>query len=409
MSVALNIQGPSRSPSHSPSGSTVDQWLHSRRTESRELDKVSDQLMGPMIPRVPSEFREMEENTDCYEPRIFLKDERVIALEMCGKVKELIGYARGCYAEELKRSLEKQKLRNEEVGLVTRDLFLLENQLPFQGKLKDFLERIRALPLQRESCREKISKYFFKLSRVLSFKSPRSDDISYNDANHLLELFYNKFIMINPKTSHDQRGIKWYRGTSLDRYHSVKELKNVGIHFKPSNASILTDVKFKQTFFGGGLHVPPLSIEDSTKPLLLNLAAYEACSGESSGLLTSSICFMRSLIDQPEDVKELRSQGILRTTIGSGDEIAKLFKEMTTNLVPHPSSFIDVKTAIESHFRNTLKRWIIYYRAPISTAVVKYSFIFGFAASAIQAYLAETHKKSGSGICSCPNATQIHP
>ncbi|CAK7324135.1 unnamed protein product [Dovyalis caffra] len=347
MSVTLNIhQGPSRSPSRSPSGSTVDRWLDSLK-ESRELHKISHQMEEPIIPGVPSELREVEKNKDCYMPRVvsigpchhgkeelekmeklkiqiagqFVEDERVIAEEMYRKVKELVGYARECYAEELTHQfndekfaqmmfldgcfildffdneLEKKKIRNEEeVALVKRDLFLLENQLPFQV----------LLPLMR-----------------------------------------------------------------------------------------------------GELHIPPLSIDDTTKPLLLNLAAFEACGGGYSGLLTSYVCFMRSLIEKPQDVNVLRSKGILCTTIGSDDEIAQLFKDMTTNLVPNPSVFIELKKAIESHYRNTFKRWIAHYKAPISTTVVKYSFIYGFVVSAIQAYLAEVHKKPGFGNCSCPNATQI--
>ena len=90
----------------------------------------------------------------------------------------------------------------------------------------------------------------------------------------------------------------------------------------PSTTSVFIDVKFKNTLLGRALLIPPLSIEEETKPLLLNLAAYETCAGWDSAKCTSYVCFMRSLIDKPEDVKELRSKGILRTTIGNDDQIA---------------------------------------------------------------------------------------
>jgi hypothetical protein len=114
---------------------------------------------------------------------------------------------------------------------------------------------------------------------------------------------------------------------------------------------------------------------------------------------------MRSLIDKPEDVKELRSKGILRTTIGSDDQIAQIFKEMTTNLAPNPTAYTKVKRSVESHYRSSVKRWILENKGPFSRAVVKYSFIYGIAVSAIQAYLAETKEKPGFGNCSCSNAT----
>jgi hypothetical protein len=151
-------------------------------TESPEHDGTPDQQMGPVIPRVPPEFREMKENTGCYEPKVvsigpyhhgkkelekmeslktkiarqLVKDSSEVAEEMYNKVKDLVSDARECYAEESTRQfndvkftqmmfldgyfilqfltdkLGKQKLRKEEVVSVTRDLFLLENQLPFQ-------------------------------------------------------------------------------------------------------------------------------------------------------------------------------------------------------------------------------------------------------------------------------------
>jgi hypothetical protein len=148
-------------------------------TESPEHDGTPDQQTD--IPRVPPEFREMKENMGCYEPKVvsigpyhhgkkglekmeslktkmarqFVKDSSVAAEEMYTKVKDLVSDARECYAEEstgqfndekftlmmfldgyfihqfLTNKLKNQKLRNEEVASVTRDLLLLENQLPF--------------------------------------------------------------------------------------------------------------------------------------------------------------------------------------------------------------------------------------------------------------------------------------
>ncbi|KAJ6294903.1 hypothetical protein OIU76_022899 [Salix suchowensis] len=498
MSIALNIEGPSHSPSRRASFRT-DEWLQSLVTES--MDKDSNQVTEPKVPRVPSEFRKIKENSDCYEPTVvsigpyhhgkenleemeklkakmagqFVSYSRQAAEEMYSKVKELVSDARQCYAEESTRQfddekftqmmfldgyfivqvvfkqLETQKLRKDEVTSVTRDLFLLENQLPFQvliplmriyvtsghysaverrtssskqswsseridqefkKTVEEFFKTIHEIPLHRESCRETISIFYSKLQRalILCLRSSRSNDtvtdhFRLDFYHHLLDFFYFKFVYGKGK---HQREIRSNRETtSWNRYYSVNELKNVGISFAPSNTSVFVDVNFKNTSLGGALRIPPLNIEDSTKSLLLNLAAYETCAGWNSAKCTSYVCFMRSLIDKPEDVKELRSKGILRTTIGPDDQIAKIFKEMTTNLVPNPSAYRDVKNSVESHYRNTVKRWILHYKDPISKAVVKYSFIFGIAVSAIQAYLEET-KKRGFGICSYSNATLLH-
>nr|TKS17357.1 hypothetical protein D5086_0000014410 [Populus alba] len=440
MSIALNIEGPSHSPAQSTSCSTDHHaWLQSLMTESRAGNP--NQVDELEVPRVPLEFRKMKENTDCYEPLVvsigpyhhgkkelkemeklkaemagqFVKDSRVTAEEMYSKVKELVSDARKCYAEESTRQfndekftqmmfldgyfilqvvsdkLAKQKLRKEEVASVRRDLFLLENQLPFKV----------LIPLMRLSVT--------KLPRALklSSKSPISMDTTFglDSYNHLLEVFYFMFVYGGPDEQRERGGGRYREIPRWNRYYSVNELKNVGISFKPSNTSVFTDVKFKKTLLGGALRIPPLIIEDSTKSLLLNLAVYETCAQWYYGRCTSYVCLMRSLIDKPEDVMELRSKGILRTTIGSDDQIAQIFKEITTNLVPNPTVYTEVKRSVESHYRSNFNRLILQYKDPISKAVVKYSFIYGIAVTAIQAYLAETKEKPGFGNCSCSNAT----
>ncbi|KAG6746660.1 hypothetical protein POTOM_049022 [Populus tomentosa] len=440
MSIALNIEGPSHSPAQSTSCSTDHHaWLQSLMTESRAGNP--NQVDELEVPRVPLEFRKMKENTDCYEPLVvsigpyhhgkkelkemeklkaemagqFVKDSRVTAEEMYSKVKELVSDARKCYAEESTRQfndekftqmmfldgyfilqvvsdkLAKQKLRKEEVASVRRDLFLLENQLPFKV----------LIPLMRLSVT--------KLPRALklSSKSPISMDTTFglDSYNHLLEVFYFMFVYGGPDEQRERGGGRYREIPRWNRYYSVNELKNVGISFKPSNTSAFTDVKFKKTLLGGALRIPPLIIEDSTKSLLLNLAVYETCAQWYYGRCTSYVCLMRSLIDKPEDVMELRSKGILRTTIGSDDQIAQIFKEITTNLVPNPTVYTEVKRSVESHYRSNFNRLILQYKDPISKAVVKYSFIYGIAVTAIQAYLAETKEKPGFGNCSCSNAT----
>jgi hypothetical protein len=49
------------------------------------------------------------------------------------------------------------------------------------------------------------------------------------------------------------------------------ELRRVGIHFKPSKTSLFTSVHFKSTVLAGRHRIPPLTIHDSNKSLLVNL------------------------------------------------------------------------------------------------------------------------------------------
>ena len=72
--------------------------------------------------------------------------------------------------------------------------------------------------------------------------------------------------------------------------------------------------------------LPPLSIEDSTKSMLLNMLAFETCPDCLDDFwVTSYICFMDSLTNNAEDVIVLRSQNVLVNCLGSDQDVADLF------------------------------------------------------------------------------------
>jgi len=393
-------------------------WLGS--IMSVERTETMSQQQGPrIIPRVPQIFSGIESNKKCYEPMVvsigpyyhrkhdglkemekskqsmvrgFVQHSGKHIEEVYKTVVDVAQEARRCYVEDesfklvgmteftkmmfldgcfvfqfmycLLHDRENLKMSSHVAALVTRDMLLLENQLPFlvlrplmelrfedggMKLIKGFIKHIQAMPRQL-----RISKFFRKTIlrgalNLITQKGPTMEE--YNVAAHFLELFHMYFADKNAPVDSSK--------TSLYRYHPAMELRRAGIHFKPSKARQFTDVQFKPTWLAGRLQIPPLTIDESTKSILLNLVAYEACLGDNNKLwVTSYICFMDSLIDHPEDVRVLRSRGILHVTLGSEEEVAKLFNEVAKYLVPNPHAFNKVKKDIESHFRNTIKRWV---------------------------------------------------
>ncbi|MFQ6670335.1 hypothetical protein Gotur_035302, partial [Gossypium turneri] len=145
-----------------------------------------------------------------------------------------------------------------------------------------------------------------------------------------------------------QTRTKWCHSHTIG---NVKELKKAGIWLKASETSCLTDVRFKRIFFVGKLCLPPLTVDDST----MNLIAYEMCPDfKNDFTVTSYMCFLDLLIDEGEDVKDLRDAGILYNGLGSDEEVAKLFNKMNTDLVPSPMIY-GVKLKIHNHCK---KMWI---------------------------------------------------
>ncbi|PPD79262.1 hypothetical protein GOBAR_DD23811 [Gossypium barbadense] len=124
----------------------------------------------------------------------------------------------------------------------------------------------------------------------------------------------------------------------------------------------------------------------------MNLIAYEMCPDfyNNNFTVTSYMGFLDSLIDEAEDVKELRHSGILYNRLGSDKEVAKLIKKMNMVLVPSLMIYRHVKLQIHDHHKNM---WIRYpaqvYRPFFRTRWTFFAFVGAIGAlfiGALQAY-----------------------
>ena len=141
-------------------------------------------------------------------------------------------------------------------------------------------------------------------------------------------------------------------------FRHIKELKAAGIHLKRSRTSFLTDISFKSCFFCGYLKLPQIIIDDFTKPKFLNTVAYEMCQdGPYDYAVTYYMCFLYDIIDHADDVKELRSKHILSNLLGSDEDVAQLFNEISNDLVD-PEAYKDVKDRIQEHYNKRMNTWI---------------------------------------------------
>jgi hypothetical protein len=90
----------------------------------------------------------------------------------------------------------------------------------------------------------------------------------------------------------------------------------------------LSDISFTTLACLGYLFLPPIIVDDSTRPKFLNLIAYEMCLDFKNDFgVTSYISFLDSLFNEANDVKILRKAGVLYNCLGSDEEVAKLFNE----------------------------------------------------------------------------------
>ncbi|KAG6743741.1 hypothetical protein POTOM_052442 [Populus tomentosa] len=426
-------------------------------------ETTHDDNQRKAFPTVPPTLRSIQQNSDCYDPSVvsigpyhhrktkvleemetfketyardFVKDSKKPFDEIYKEVDAVVSIAKKDYSEDATRNFNDEqlsvmmfldgcfivqflfclymkpanlKMSSHDAALVTKDLFLLENQLPFEVLTKlmsfrnldhkawkkiltDFCDQVRAFPAGTE-LKEKMTKIFRGLQKSLTIRNPQGMARDQPAAAaHLLELLHKQFCSGTIVSENSEKSscknnsqMNWYR------YYPAEELRNIGIHFKPSKTDLFTDVQFKRRWLiTRSLYIPPLRIDSSTKSLLLNLVAYEACHNKSR--VTSYVCFMDSLIDTPRDVQVLRSKGILLNTLGSDEQAAELFNQIASHLIPYPYAYFQVKSSIEKEHRKVIRKWVamwlrVYFNSPW-TFIAFVAATFTIILTAIQTYIA---------------------
>ncbi|XP_071687384.1 putative UPF0481 protein At3g02645 [Rutidosis leptorrhynchoides] len=242
-------------------------------------------------------------------------------------------------------------MKSHQIRYVQQDMFLLENQIPYRVlievmkfepavhwdfKIRRFVDdRILAPELPREKRRH--------------HKDFLSDEIPDN-TNHLLELLQTRLTKFKTFVE---------RKTDRSTFRNVTDLQEVGISFVPSRTRSLAHIKFTKYGFCGNLQLPPITVDDCTKAMLLNLIAYEMWFDNTQiPWVTSYICLLDSLIDHSEDVKILRKAGIIDNWLGSDDEVAQMFNEIGTGLVPNSLAFSGTKSEIQMHYKSKRNTWM---------------------------------------------------
>ncbi|KAI7990846.1 UPF0481 protein [Camellia lanceoleosa] len=238
-------------------------------------------------------------------------------------------------------------------------LYLLENQLPFQ-----VLNLIMSLKFQEDEGMKSIiaflkSVIFSDTGHILN-----KDEVIVSETDrkpfHLLQLARTKYLNLNLNQSlHEYSKPKSDVMEYFLSFGSATELKAKGVHFRPNRSLSLERIEFKSWCFFGRLELHPFLVDPPYKLFMSNMIAYEmvSCSRTEELVITSYIDFMQLLIDNQDDVKELRSKHILFNALGSDQEVANVFKEFTifgTNVMLYD----DVKQRIHVHYNSAAKTWM---------------------------------------------------
>ncbi|KAK6934071.1 Protein of unknown function DUF247, plant [Dillenia turbinata] len=271
----------------------------------------------------------------------------------------------GCFVLHLIYYIMKKKhedimSKNHQVAFAVRDLFLLENQLPFI--VLQAIMTMKFRPIDWEMIREFIRQQHMAPHCVV----PDVRDPGYRPL-HLLELLRTEILGV----AEDVGEINSTEGDYRATFRSITELKVAGIHFK-GNACSLRKISFKSHLFHGELFLPKIYIDYSTESKFLDLIAYEmSLDTPNDYAIASHICFIDSLLDHAEDVKELRKNDVLINYLSSDKQLAELFHRIATNLVPDSFLYKDVKEKIKKHCNDKERTYVteflhIYFDKPWS-------------------------------------------
>lgn len=417
------------------------------------LKQAADQPAKPRIQRVPFMLRENEDFKQYYEPRVvaigpihhgkpkifdysemikhrlagkFMEEHGIDVHVLYDKIMANLEKLKLCYAEDVMKEknysddeltwmflvdgcsmlhfidcivkddskLEKLNIKKDQMAFAQQDMFLLENQLPYE--LLELLMNSVVQITEKEAIKSSISSFICNNLMTMKTspggKSGKNTLVTSGEEKptcHLLELLRKE--LINFKSD------KAVRSDETHSFRNVKELIGSGILLEPTGNTSLA-ISFQQSCFTGTLKLPSLIVDDSTGPKFLNLIAYETCPDFMNDFqVTSYICFLDSLIDHPEDVQELRKAKILTNVLGSDKEVAELFNKIGKDLVPNPDLYVKVKDDMEKHYKSTWKSYTAeayntYFTSPWSFLALIGALLALFF-SAVQAYFSLPSEK----------------
>ncbi|ONH95004.1 hypothetical protein PRUPE_7G045900 [Prunus persica] len=406
----------------------------------------------PKIQRVPVMFREDHKYQRYYEPRVtaigpfhhdkfqwcqqgeklklqlavnFVRDSKQNEADLLKKVDVNIKELRECYAQEPTGryvdddlalmlfvdgcstlefiykydDLECFEIKSDQVALAEQDIFLLENQLPYQ-----LLKLLMSSSSIHEDLEDSIERFVLMHSTFAPYQpqrvagAARREDVRIStepEPTHLLELLRTRILGYPPKKSEPSVNIR------PQSFHNVQELQAAGIQFRPVRGpSVLGDIYFKSFLWLGFLYLPKIKVDDSMAHKFMNLIAYEMCPDFQNDFgVTSYIGFLDSLINYADDVKHLRKNHILRNLLGSDEEVARLFNEIGTDLVPNNAIYRNVKRMIEDHYQTRWKKWMAqffydHFSKPWILAFI--GVLSGLGLSAVQTWYSANSDKSST-------------
>uniref|UniRef100_A0ACD5ZBR2 Uncharacterized protein n=1 Tax=Avena sativa TaxID=4498 RepID=A0ACD5ZBR2_AVESA len=228
----------------------------------------------------------------------------------------------GCFILELLfKRLEEDDDSLQRVGwgldLLKSDLLLLENQIPFfvLVSLYAVLCIGRApIPTPKDQLVHDLFRLLLPNDALISNPIvPRS--VFDIEIHHLLHLYHEAYL---PKPE-PRNMMQPVAEAELDKtvIPCTTQLREAGVRFKRKESP---KHMFDITFSDGVMEIPRLEIDHARSPLLVNLIAFEQCTGKKGA--AAALTSYTALIRTGKDVQVLQKHGIINNMLSSEDDVA---------------------------------------------------------------------------------------
>ncbi|KAM3297567.1 hypothetical protein ACQJBY_039463 [Aegilops geniculata] len=274
--------------------------------------------MKRLLPKIRGSYSQGTLRTDGAQ-----SDDEVaqMMLDGCFILHRLLKYARGAEMEEAggvgDQIVDDDDDWTQVYGrcfvwqLVTRDLLLLENQIPF-FVIRELFQQLRNEGESENLLVTGSLRLFRSLRPQMLHQSP----ITCRSVHHLLHLFY---LSVSFPPSHERQHSRYRRTDEFlpERPQWIpcaNELEEAGVRFRRrKNATSFLDVSFVR----GVLEIPQLELNDSSESLFRNLIAFEQTYPDTPCDVSTYAVFMDRLITSAEDMRILDLHGVLVSHLSS--------------------------------------------------------------------------------------------
>ncbi|KAL6653617.1 hypothetical protein ACP70R_008552 [Stipagrostis hirtigluma subsp. patula] len=234
---------------------------------------------------------------------------------------------------------------------ITRDMMLLENQIPWPV-IEFFMALLRdPLPMGE------IVHFLTERFSVRNTQKILSVDTDENKPSHFLSLAQFCLTFMEPDEENKPLEVPL---EYMQFVTSAAELAEMGIKLEASSSMQFSLMTATKGCLFPKISLPPLSLDSVSACWLVNMAAFEICrGGNDCGMINSYLCTIAVLMNQEEDVRELRAKGIVHGFF-SDQQILEFVSGLAPDLRPGEAySLLMFKLAA---YRYKKRVWIAIYR-----------------------------------------------